>query len=240
MATHEMSPYNITIVKDEDEEEKAGHQSFFFITTEVEFQEATKKGARILATFMELDTPSQNGRIYRFVEGKRIARSLVGKFIRFGANWIGKHLKKAPKIGIVEEAFQRGKKIKGIVRIWDKGIIKQLKRGIKFLFSVGGVAQFGEMIKKGKQIFTKLHNAVCTHLQLLPNDPSGAGFPTAKMHKILEINESFMMTKTSLRLCGFDGKCRILYGIKTDFEEALAIEEELVEQIVVESLKYIF
>jgi len=210
--------------------------SFFFITTEVEFQEATKKGARILATFMELDTPSQNGRIYRFVEGKKIAKSLIGRYIKFGASWIGKHLKKVPKIGIVESAFQKGKKIKGIVRIWDKGIIKQLKRGVRFLFSVGGVAQFGEIIQKGKQFFTKLHNAVCTHLQLLPNDPDGAGFPTAKMHKIIEINESFMMTDETLKICNLDGKCRILNGIKNEFEEALAIEEKIIHDIVIQDI----
>lgn len=200
--------------------------SFFFVTSEVElieFDEAKpKKGARILATFMELDTPSANNRIYRFVEGKRIAQSLVGKFIRYGANWLGKHFKKVPKIGVVEEAYQKGKKIMGIVRIWDQGIIETLKQGTKYLFSVGGVADFGKMVKKGKKYFTKLFHALCTHLQLLPNDPEGAGFPSAKMHKIIEINESVMLTQT-VNVCDKFG-CKILTAIQEDFEEALLNE----------------
>lgn len=218
--------------------------SWFFITTDVAFQESSKLGARILATFMELDTPSQNNRIYRFVEGKKIARSLIGKAIRYGADWIGKHLEDVPEIGVVEKCWQKGKKIKGIVLIWDKGIVSQIKAGIKFLFSVGGFAKFGEVVRKGKRILTRLHNAVCTHLQLLPNNPKGAGFPTAKIHKILEINESFMMTETSLKVCGFDGKCRILEGIKGNFLDDSgkpqspdeAIDQEIEDEIIEKSI----
>lgn len=207
------------------------YESFFFITTECEFQEATKKGARVLATFMELDTPSQNGRIYRFVEGKEIAKSLIGRTIRYGADWLGKHLTNVPIIGKVETAFREGKKIKGVVHIWNKNIIEKLKAGVKFLFSVGGVAQFTKAVKKGKQIFTTLYNAVCTHLQLLPNNPKGAGFPTAKIHKILEINESYILTDDNLKLCDMNGKCRILNGIKVEFEEALVYEEIIETEI---------
>jgi len=193
--------------------------SFFFVTSEVEFQEATEKGARIFATFMELNKISGNDRIYRIEEGARIAKSLIGKPIRFGADWLGKHIiNKNPIIGKVEQAFQEGSKIKGVVRIWNKDVVAKLKKGIKFLFSVGGVAQFGETIRSGAKVFTRLWNAVCTHLQLLPNDPSGAGFPTAKMHKIIEINESVMLTGGTLKICGIDGECRILNGIKDEYE----------------------
>lgn len=211
------------------------YESFFFITNECKFQEATKKGARVLATFMELDTPSRNKRIYRFEEGESIAKSLIGRLIRFGANWIGKHLEDVPVIGKVEKAFQQGKKIKGIVHIWDKNIVSQLKKGVKFLFSVGGVAQFGEVVQKGKQFFTRLYNAVCTHLQLLPNNPKGAGFPTARIHKILEINEAYLLTNERLKVCDLYGKCRILNGIKKEFEES-ALEEDIIIREVVQSI----
>jgi len=217
-------------------------KSFFFITSEVAFDEfeilptlfeegkGKKKGARILATFMELDTPSQNSRIYRFVEGKKIAQSLVGKLIRYGANWFGKHFKKVPVIGIVEEAYQKGKKIMGIVRIWDQGIIETLKKGTKYLFSVGGMADFGKMVKKGGKFFTKLYNALCTHLQLLPNDPEGAGFPSAKMHKVIEINESVMLAQGETKVCDIYG-CKILKDIHDTFQEAVAIEGAISDAI---------
>jgi len=39
--------------------------AFFFVTSEIEFQESTAKGARISATFMELNKPSGNDRVYR-------------------------------------------------------------------------------------------------------------------------------------------------------------------------------
>lgn len=206
-------------------------KSFFFVTNEVEFQESTKKkGARILATFMELDTISQNKRVYRVEEGKSIARSLIGKAVRFGADWFGKHIKNVPNIGIVEKAFQEGKKIKGVIRVWDKDIVSQLKRGIKFLFSVGGVADFAEVVKKGKRVFTRLYNAVCTHLQMLPNDPKGAGFPTAKMHKIIEINESVIITDHNIKVCDAYG-CRILSGIMSEYEFQEAKKKAIREKI---------
>lgn len=199
--------------------------SFFFVTSEVEFQEADEKGARIFATFMELDTPSTNNRIYLLEEGKSIAESLIGKPIRYGANWLGKHLKEVPVIGIVEQAWQEAKKIKGIVRIWEKGVIDTLKSGAKYLFSVGGIAEFAEVIQKGKQLFQRLHNAICTHLQLLPNDPKAAGFPTAKMHEVIEINESVMISQCD------GGVCPILRGVKDDFEEAVRINEAVEKAI---------
>ena len=204
--------------------------SFLFVSSEVEFQEATEKGARVLATFMELDTPSSNNRIYRVEEGAKIAKSLIGKPIRYGANWIGKHLMQVPVIGIVEQAWQEAKKIKGIVRIWEKGIVDTLKNGAKYLFSVGGIADFAEVLQKGKQLFQRLHNAVCTHLQLLPNDPQGAGFPTAKMHEVIEINESVMKVQCESG-CGECGTGCILRGIKSDFEEAVRINEAVEKAI---------
>jgi hypothetical protein len=204
--------------------------SFFFVTSEVEFQEATEKGARVLATFMELDTPSSNNRIYRIEEAKTIAKSLIGKPIRYGYNWLGKHLKEVPVIGIVEQAWQEAKKIKGIVRIWEKGVVDTLKAGAKYLFSVGGVAEFSEVIQKGKQLFQRLHNALCTHLQLLPNDPDRAGFPTAKMHEIIEINESVMKVQCDSG-CGECGNRCILRQIKSDFEEATRMNEAVEKAI---------
>jgi len=214
-------------------------KSFLFVTSEIismpveieaiYFEEGKKKGARIFATFCELDKPSANNRIYRFAEGKRMAKSLIGKFIRYGADWKGKHFKNVPKIGKVESAWVEGKKIKGIIRIWAKKFVAEIKKGKKFLFSVGGVAQFSETVKKGGKFITTLFNAICTHLQLLPNNPKGAGFPSAKMHKIIEINESVMLTQTEdIKVCDAYG-CKILKNIKDEFEEARKIEKAIEE-----------
>ena len=101
--------------------------AFLFVTTEVEFQEATPKGARVTATFMELNKPSGNNRMYRIEEGEQLAKSLVGKVIRFGANMAGKHFNKVKKIGFVESARKVGDKIKGVILIFDKNYIEQIK-----------------------------------------------------------------------------------------------------------------
>jgi len=221
-------------------------KSFLFVTSEIDFlpvelgdiifEEGKKKGARILATFCELDKASQNNRVYRFEEGEQMAKSLIGKPIRFGADWKGKHYENVPIIGEVENAWVVGKKIKGIVNVWAKNIIAKLKKGIKYLFSVGGVAQFGETVVKGAKVVTKLYHAICTHLQLLPNNPKGAGFPSAKMHKIIEINESVMLMQTEdIKVCDAYG-CKILKNIKDDFEEAYkvgkAVEESTEAKVI--------
>lgn len=203
--------------------------AFFFITNEVEFQESTQKGARVYATFMELNKPSGNDRIYRIEEGEQLAKSLIGKPIRFGANILGKHYKSVPKIGFVESAKKIGNKIKGIVNIFDEGVIKKLKDGVKFLFSVGGTASFGQTIKKGKKMLTKLWGAVCSHLQLLPNNPAGAGFPNAKMHKIIEVNESVMLTDATIKIC--DGDQCILCNIKDEIEYEEAKKQKIMDSI---------
>jgi len=149
----------------------------------------------------------------------------------------GKHYMNVPQIGEVESAWKKGKKIKGIVLVWAKDIVDKLKKGVKFLFSVGGVAQFGETVKRGKEIVERLYNAVCTHLQMLPNISEGAGFPNAKMHKIIEINESVMFTDV-VKVCEM-GACKILRGIR-EFEEAEAIakieEEKAINMAVDEDI----
>ena len=93
--------------------------SFFFITPEVEFEE-TSRGARIVATFMELEKRSNNGRFYLIEEANQIIQSLVGKAVYYGTNIFGQHdnpvargeESKAEPIGFVESAKRLGNKIK--------------------------------------------------------------------------------------------------------------------------------
>jgi len=214
--------------------------SFFFVTREISFEETKEKGARLYATFMELDKASVNGRIYRFAEGIKMAKSLIGKPVFYGVTWFGKHdLSKAP-IGIVETAEVIGKKIKGIVRVTDQGLIETLKQKVKYMFSVGGIADFAENVKEGgKQLINKfgrpiikLYNAVCTHLQLLDGDPKKAGFESAKMERLIEINESALQTGT-IMVCEH-GTCKILQGIK---EQGLQeYEENLFDNVILETI----
>jgi len=198
--------------------------SFLFVTKDVRFEETSpdEKFIRVSATFLELDKPSvgsevKTPKIYRFEEGKKIAESLVGKPVYYGTDWAGRHTDKN-KIGVIEKAVKLGKKIKGIVKVWinDKSmaIVESLKKGGKFLFSVGGVARFGELIEKAGKTIQKLFDAVCTHLQMVPSGTS-VGFPNAKLEEIVEIQETVMVCEGDV--------CSILKEIKTCWGEGCRV-----------------
>lgn len=172
---------------------------FFVITKEVEFEETMDKGARILATIMELEKPSKNDCLYLIKEGKQIADSLKGKPVYYGTDPFGRHdnpiknpkSKKQP-VGFVEIARVVGNKIKGVIRIFNNKMISALRKGVKYLFSVGGNA-ISETIKKIKgKIVHILHGARCNHLQVVDMGIP-VGFPNAKMEKLIEIQETVMI-----------------------------------------------
>jgi len=173
--------------------------NFFFVSSEVTFEETTSKGARLVATVMELEKASMNGRWYRIEEAESIAKSLEGKPVYYGVDPMGRHdnplMKKNSKrkpVGFVETAKVVGNKIKAVIKIVDYGIIETLKRGVKYLFSVGGNA-ISEVIKKIKgKIVHIMKGARCNHLQILDaNTP--VGFPNAKQEKLIEINETVLV-----------------------------------------------
>jgi len=172
---------------------------FFIISKDLIFEETSEKGARLEATVMELDKVSEgNNRVYQIDEGEAIAKSLKNKPVYHGITAWNKHdnpiaspeSSKEP-VGIVEKAWVIGRKIKAHIRIISQGLIESLKQGVKFLFSVGGVA-LAETIKKiGDKIIHVLHGARCNHLQILDLG-TAVGFPDAKMEKLIEINETVM------------------------------------------------
>lgn len=172
---------------------------FFVISRDIVFEETADKGARIEATVMELDKPSEgNHRVYKIEEGEELAKSLANKPLYHGVNAWYKHdnpiidpnSSKEP-VGFVEKAWVVGNKIKAFVKITSQGLIESLKRGVKFLFSVGGTA-ISETVKKiGDAIVHVLHGAKCNHLQILDMG-TRVGFPNAKMEKLIEINETVM------------------------------------------------
>jgi len=178
---------------------------FYFVSKELVFTETVEKGARIEATVMELEKISENGNVYQIEEGPAIAKSLVGKNVYYGTDVFGKHdnpitKKKESKnepVGIVESAKVVGKKIKAIIRIVNQGMIQALRQGVKYLFSVGGNA-ISETIKKIKdKLIHILHGAKCNHLQIVEMG-TPVGFPSAKMEKLIEINETVMVCEGGL------------------------------------------
>ena len=183
--------------------------TFFIISKELIFEETNDKGARLEATVMELDKPSQgNNRMYRMDEGEVIAKSLKGKPVYHGVTAWNKHdnpiaspeSNKDP-VGFVEKAWVLGNKIKAHIRITAQGIIEALKQGVKYLFSVGGVA-LAETVKKiGDKIIHVLHGARCNHLQIVDMG-TAVGFSNAKMDKLIEINETVMFFNRKPNIAG--------------------------------------
>jgi len=209
--------------------------TFYFVSPEVSFEE-TSRGARLVATVMELATVSKNGRMYRIEEAKAIAKSLIGNDIYYGVDWAGRHCNpilrkkgecsKAEPVGFVESTKVLGNKIKAIIKITSEGLIQALKGGVKFLFSVGGNA-ISETVKKiaGKLVHV-LKGARCNHLQIL-DAGTPVGFPSAKMEKLIEINETVMICEEeSCRLPEGSKSKRKLRCINT--EETWAIESSSV------------
>jgi len=205
--------------------------SFLFVSSEIVIQETTEKGALIEATLMELNKTSESGNIYRIEEGEQIAKSLVGKPVFFGITWSGKHdnpisvkgIKKEP-VGLVENTKKVGDKIKGLIRIIEVGLVEAIKSGAKFLFSVGGVAQYAKEVyeESGRKV-RKLFNAVCNHLQMVPFGTK-VGFPNAKLERVIEINETvlFDFVEKDIR------KHLVLESIESDITNDPILDEELI------------
>lgn len=173
--------------------------SFLFISHDIEFEE-TEKGATIIATVLELEKSSANNRLYKIEEGEAIALSLEGKPVYYGIEpTTGKHdnplmreRSKATPVGFVETAKVLGNRIKAVIRILNHSLIEKLKKGTKFLFSVGGHA-ISETLKEvaGKMVHV-LQGARCNHLQIVDLNVK-VGFPNAELEKVLEINETVML-----------------------------------------------
>lgn len=173
--------------------------SFLFITKDmetIEFSETVGKqpSALIKVTALELNKVSQNNppTEYRIEEGDTIATSLIGVPVYYGVNWTGKHDRTGDSIGIVEKTKNAGERIFAWIRVINKELIDKLKKGTKFLFSVGGVAQFTEVVKKAGKVVMRMVGALCNHLQMVPSGVK-VGFPNAKMEELVEINETVML-----------------------------------------------
>jgi len=179
----------------------------FLFVSEAKFEETSPKGALISGTFVELDklsTPKKtvNGKtihnVYRIEDADLIIRSLQGAPVYYNINWFGLHDHTKPNIGFVETVMKKGKKIIGKVRITAKNLIKKLKKGKRFLFSIGGNAEKETKKIVGNKIIRTLVKAFCTHLQLVPWG-ANVGFPNAQMKKLIEVQETVMFSESELK-----------------------------------------
>lgn len=181
-------------------------ESYLYVSKVGSFEEST---ALVSATFCELDKKSQNNRVYRFSDAQGIIESLIGSVVKFGVDKLGKHMEYAPLVGIVESAFLEGKTIKGKIRISSQKIIEKLKKGIKFLVSIGG---FGSAIVH--KTFTEIVEPIIEHVQIWQSSQTNilgekqiAGFSKAKIEKVLEIEESCLVIgrmNTLAVMCALD------------------------------------
>ena len=177
--------------------------SFLYITKGYTFEEGKGKFARIQITAMELDKVSRNKNLYRFSERYEIARSIIGRKVRWGISRVGKHLKglRTKVVGFVESTKVVGNKIRAVIKITDTDVISMLKSGIKraFRFSVGGVAQTARLVQKAGKRFFELIGARVNHLQMwLSEKPRESGFESAKVEKVLEFSESALIVREGL------------------------------------------
>lgn len=182
--------------------------AFYFISGDVKFQESSPKGALIEATVLELEKESEGPahNVYRIEEGPEIAESIIGQPVYYGVDAFRRHDnplvsgKDKKPVGIVESAKVVGNKIKAKIRIVAESLIETLKRGTKYLFSVGGIAVSETAKKIGDRIVHILHGARCHHLQIVDaNIP--VGFPNAKMERLIEISETIMICEGGICHC---------------------------------------
>lgn len=132
-----------------------------------------KKGGKayLKGTFIRLDIPTTNGRIYRFEEGQQIAREALGKPVYVFSNITGHIKNKSHEIGKIIKAWldKPSKSIKGIVEVWNThkfpSIVEEVRT--RWGFSIGGRAQFMQFLARGSRLFMRAINFSINHLQLL-------------------------------------------------------------------------
>jgi len=163
--------------------------SFLFVNGIESFEES-QKGAVCDATFLTLDKVSENGRRYNFEDSDLIIETLRNAPIRLGITITGKH-RKSRQVGVVKQVFMEGKTVKGKILVTAKDIISKLKKGVKFLLSVGGKA-LGALTKFGKKMFMNMIKPQVTHVQMFSVDEGKSGFPEAKVNRVIDFGESLL------------------------------------------------
>lgn len=179
-------------------------------TSPIEVEEAYQDRAVISGTFINLDFPTGNGRIYQIEEGQQIADGIIGMPVFYKANK-GKHIKTEPQyVGRVYKAvFDQAKKlVRGIVEIWATKEFPELPQvvGKGWGFSIGGKASgFKETGKYNQYLkpIMKIYGMMPNHLQLLgPYEKRGD--KNATVDNIIPIEESLEWEECPWGVCNIE------------------------------------
>ena len=176
----------------------------FIITSPIEVYETLGPSKmRLTGTFIRLNMPTENGRIYQVQESEQIMKDLTGKAVYIHGNKKGEHiLNDSNLIGKVINVFLKNDIIKGVVEVWNNSnfpnIISKIKEG--WGFSIGGTVQ--KFIKTGR-LNHKLRPIVhaiglrANQLQLLePTEKRGD--KQAMVEGVIPIMETFQVSEGEL------------------------------------------
>ena len=174
----------------------------FRITTPIEvFESLGPNKVRAGGTFIRLEVPTKNGRIYKVNEAEQIAKDLNGKALYIHATPEGKHYNTDKMLvgQVVETIVDEAKKlIKGFVEIWNTpdfpNLVDRVKKG--WGFSIGGVVEkfipTGYFNEKLKPIVHAI-GMRANHLQLLEPEEK-RGDPEAQVSELIPVMESLQLS----------------------------------------------
>jgi len=156
----------------------------FTITTPIEvFESLGPNKVRVGGTFIRLEVPTKNGRIYQVQEAEQIAKDLMGKAVYIHADpTTGLHYNKDDMLvgQIASVIIDKAKKlIRGFIDIWNTpkfpNLISRIKKG--WGFSIGGVVQKYLSTGKFNERMMPIVHALgmrANHIQLLePQEKRG-------------------------------------------------------------------
>lgn len=188
----------------------------FTITTPFEVQESLTDKIILRGTFIRLNIPTSNGRIYQVDEAEQIAKDLIGKPVYYGASEGGLHrIGDEYVVGKVIEAIadKINEIIRGAITIWNNSkfpdLISKVKKG--WGFSIGGVVQkflpTGILNERLKPILHAI-GMRANHIALL-EPTTRRGDAAAQAEELIPVNESLQIDP-----CPFE-YCMNLYSTKT-------------------------
>ena len=179
----------------------------FVITTPIKVCESLGVNKmRLAGTFIKLNFPTKNGRIYQVQESEKIASDLVGKAVYYGVDEKGIHINKDENlIGKVVNTFVDKVKnvIGGVVEVWNTDQFPYLLNIVRkgWGFSIGGIVE--NFLHTGKYNYKMMPILKCVgmranHLQLLQPSERKAD-PTANVSQIIPVMESMLITPDPYR-----------------------------------------
>lgn len=169
----------------------------FKITTPIEVYESLGPSKmRLTGTFIRLNIPTVNGRIYQVQESEQIIKDLKGKAVYLHGNRKGEHvLADSNLIGKVVDVFVNNDVIRGIVEIWNNSKFPNLLARVRegWGFSIGGTVKAfnptGYVNRKLRPIVHAI-GMRANHLQLL-EPTERRGDLAAQVEGLIPVMETF-------------------------------------------------